>query len=76
MALRFITAEEAAEFVHHNDNVGFSGFTPAGNPKVVPAAIAKRAIAEHEKGNPFKIGMFTGASTVLGWTVSWHRPML
>lgn len=63
MALRFITAEEAAEFVHHNDNVGFSGFTPAGNPKVVPAAIAKRAIAEHEKGNPFKIGMFTGAST-------------
>lgn len=63
MALRFITAEEAAEFVHHGDNVGFGGFTPAGNPKVVPGAIAKRAIAEHEKGNPFKIGMFTGAST-------------
>lgn len=29
MALKFITAEEAASFVHHNDNVGFSGFTPA-----------------------------------------------
>ena len=63
MALKFITAEEAASFVHHNDNVGFSGFTPAGCPKVVPGAIAKKAIAEHEKGNPFQIGMFTGAST-------------
>ena len=55
MALRFITAEEAASFVHHNDNVGFSGFTPAGCPKVVSGAIAKKAIAEHEKGNPFQI---------------------
>ena len=25
MALKFITAEEAASYVHHNDNVGFSG---------------------------------------------------
>ncbi len=63
MALKFITAEEAASYVHNDDNVGFSGFTPAGCPKVVPAAIAKKAIAEHAKGNPFKIGMFTGAST-------------
>ena len=29
----------------------------------MPGAIAKKAIAEHEKGNPFQIGMFTGAST-------------
>ena len=63
MALKFITAEEAASFVHHDDNVGFSGFTPAGCPKVVPGAIAKKAMEEHEKGNPFQIGMFTGAST-------------
>ena len=35
MAFKFITAEEAAEFIHHNDNVGFSGFTAAGTPKVV-----------------------------------------
>jgi succinate CoA transferase len=64
MALRKITAEEAALFVKDNDNVGFSGFTPAGCPKSVPMAIAKRAEEEHAKGNPFKIGMFTGASTV------------
>ncbi len=63
MALKFITAEEAAMFVNNDDNVGFSGFTPAGCPKVVPTAIAKRAAEEHAKGNPFKIGMFTGAST-------------
>lgn len=63
MPLKFITADEAAQLVENNYNVGFSGFTPAGCPKVVPGAIAKRAIEEHEKGNPFKIGMFTGAST-------------
>src|ERR1035437_5666826 len=63
MALRYMTAEEAASFVKHGDNIGFSGFTPAGSPKAVPTAIAERAKAEHEKGNSFKIGMFTGAST-------------
>lgn len=63
MALKFISAEEAATFIHHDDNVGFSGFTAAGCPKAVPVAIAKKAREEHEKGNPFQIGMFTGAST-------------
>ncbi len=63
MALKFMTAEEAAALINHNENVGFSGFTAAGCPKVVPAALAKRAEEEHAKGNPFKIGMFTGAST-------------
>jgi succinate CoA transferase len=58
-----MTAEEAANFINNDDNVGFSGFTAAGCPKAVPAALAKRAEAEHQKGNPFKIGMFTGAST-------------
>ena len=61
MALKFITAEEAATFVHHNDNVGFSGFTPAGCPKVVSSAIAKKAIAEmfRQVGKPqfFKNGI-------------------
>lgn len=63
MALKFITAEEAAAVVQHNDNVGFSGFTPAGCPKVVTEALARRAEAEHAAGREFKIGMFTGAST-------------
>ena len=63
MAFKFITAEEAAEFIHHNDNVGFSGFTAAGTPKVVSVALAKKAEAEHAAGRPFQIGVYTGAST-------------
>ncbi|MDF9829212.1 acetyl-CoA hydrolase/transferase family protein [Parabacteroides sp. PF5-6] len=63
MALKFMTAEEAAQLIHHDQNVGFGGFTPAGCPKVVSTALAKRAEEEHAKGNPFQIGMFTGASS-------------
>lgn len=63
MGLKFITAQEAAEFVKHNDNVGFGGFTPAGCPKVIPHAIADKARREQAEGREFKIGMFTGAST-------------
>ena len=63
MSLKYITAEEAAKYINNDDNVGFSGFTAAGSPKVVPGAIANKAKEEHAKGNPFKIGVFTGAST-------------
>jgi acetyl-CoA hydrolase len=58
-----LTAEEAAALVNHDENIGFSGFTPAGAAKVIPTAIAQRAIAEHAAGRPFKIGVITGAST-------------
>jgi hypothetical protein len=63
MALKFITADAAALYISHNDSVGFSGFTSAGCPKMIPSAIARRAEEEHAKGNPFQIGIFTGAST-------------
>lgn len=63
MALKFMSADEAVRLVKNDDNVGFSGFTHAGCPKIVPTALAKFAEEEHAKGNPFKIGMFTGAST-------------
>ncbi len=63
MSIKILSAEEAAAFVKNDDTVAFSGFTPAGSPKVVPGAIAALAKAEHEKGNPFQIGMLTGAST-------------
>ncbi|MDP4239246.1 MAG: succinate CoA transferase [Bacteroidota bacterium] len=60
---KFVTAEEAAAYVNNGDVIGFSGFTPAGCPKEVPTAIAKRAEAFHAEGKEFKIGMYTGAST-------------
>ena len=58
-----MTAQEAARLVQDGDQVGFSGFTPAGCPKVVPQAIAQYAEEEHAAGRPFRIGVFTGAST-------------
>ena len=63
MRYKILTAEEAASYINHNDNVGFSGFTASGSPKVVPMAIAQKAETEHAAGRPFHIGMFTGAST-------------
>lgn len=63
MAYRIITAEEAASYIKHDDNVGFGGFTAAGTPKATTIALAKKAEEEHAAGRPFKIGVFTGAST-------------
>ena len=63
MAYNIMTADEAARFFKNGDNVGFSGFTAAGAPKMVPYAVAKMAEEEHKKGKEFKINIFTGAST-------------
>lgn len=63
MAYRIITAEEAASYIKNDDNVGFGGFTAAGTPKATTIALAKKAEEEHAAGHPFKIGVFTGAST-------------
>lgn len=60
---KFITAEEAASHINNGDVIGFSGFTAAGCPKVVPTALAKRAEEFHKQGKEFKVGIFTGAST-------------
>lgn len=49
-----MTADEAAEIIRHNDMVAFSGFTPAGSPKALPAAIARRANEQHEAKNRTK----------------------
>lgn len=63
MSIPFITAEEAAACIKNGDNVGMSGFTASGTPKVVTVALAKRARELHAKNEPFKINLFTGAST-------------
>ena len=60
---KVMSAEEAVQFVNHGDKVGTSGFTGAGYPKAMPAAIAEKAKATHEKGQDFSIDMYTGAST-------------
>ena len=57
-----MTADEAAEIIQHNDMVAFSGFTPAGSPKALPNAIARRANEQHEAKKPYQIRLLTGAS--------------
>lgn len=63
MAFPILSAEEAAALIPNDANVGFSGFTASGSPKVVTEAIAAHAVREHEAGRPYKINVFTGAST-------------
>jgi len=63
MTLPRITAEEAAAQIHDGQTVAFSGFTPAGAPKVIPRSIAAKAEAEHSAGRNYQIGVLTGAST-------------
>lgn len=57
------TAEAASTYINHGDNVGFSGFTGAGYPKALPAALAARMTTAHGRGEEFRIGLWTGAST-------------
>ena len=63
MAYRRITAAEGAAMIKNGDNLAMSGFTPAGVAKAVTKELAKIAVAEHEAGREFKVGIFTGAST-------------
>ncbi len=58
-----MTADEAAALIKDGDTLGFSGFTAAGTPRVVPAALAVRAEAEHAAGRPFQVNLYTGAVT-------------
>ncbi|MBN9422862.1 MAG: propionyl-CoA--succinate CoA transferase [Candidatus Accumulibacter sp. 66-26] len=60
---KIMTAEEAAQLIPSGVNVGMSGFTGAGYPKVVPSALAKRIMDANLYGKKFKIGVWTGAST-------------
>lgn len=60
--MKRMSADEAAEIIQHDQMVAFSGFTPAGSPKALPAAIARRASELHQAQQPFQIRLLTGAS--------------
>lgn len=57
------SAEEAARRITSGSTIGMSGFTGSGYPKAVPLALAARIEAEHAAGRPFRIRIWTGAST-------------
>ncbi len=63
MSFTFMTAEEAASHIFNGAAIGLSGFTASGAPKDTFDALAVKATAEHEAGRPFKVDIFTGAST-------------
>lgn len=54
---KITTPEAAAALIHPDDIVAVSGFTPAGYPKEVPLALARRMEKE-----PFQITLYAGAS--------------
>jgi succinyl-CoA:acetate CoA-transferase len=58
-----MSAAEAAELIAPGDHVGMSGFTGAGYPKAVPAALVERVKAAMARGDRFSVSVWTGAST-------------
>ncbi|MGY2736739.1 acetyl-CoA hydrolase/transferase family protein [Sphingomonas sp. UYP23] len=60
---RVMSAEQAAALITSGSTIGMSGFTGSGYPKAVPLALAARIEAEHAAGHPFRVRIWTGAST-------------
>jgi succinyl-CoA:acetate CoA-transferase len=60
---KIMSADAAAELIPAGANVGMSGFTGSGHPKLLPAALARRMKHAHAQGDAFRIGLWTGAST-------------
>jgi succinyl-CoA:acetate CoA-transferase len=63
LAEKIMSAEEAAALIQSGDQVGMSGFTGSGYPKVVPIALARRIAEAQIHGKKFQVTVFTGAST-------------
>ncbi|MDF3819364.1 succinate CoA transferase [Leptospira sp. 96542] len=57
------SAEEVANLLPNHVTLGCSGFTPAGYPKLIPQAFAKRIEEESKSGKTFSINLYAGAST-------------
>ena len=75
LSAKIATAEESMRYIHHGDNVGFSGFTGAGYPKAVPGALAGLGgEAEHAAGREFQIGLGPAPPPHPKPTASWPRP--
>ncbi len=63
LAAKVMGADDAAALIGDGTHVGMSGFTGAGYPKAVPSALARRIADAHARGDPFAVGVWTGAST-------------
>jgi len=63
LADRVMSAEQAAALIAPGATVGMSGFTGAGYPKAVPAALIRRVNEARARGDQFTVSVWTGAST-------------
>jgi succinyl-CoA:acetate CoA-transferase len=63
LARKVVPADAAAALIQPGETVGMSGFTGAGYPKQVPAALAARIADANAWGRHFRINVWTGAST-------------
>jgi len=57
-----LSPEEAVAHIPDGATVAFSGFGNVGAAKVVPRALAAHARRLHNRGEPFKIGVLSGAA--------------
>lgn len=60
---KIMSADAAAGLISSGMTLGLSGFTGSGYPKAVPLALAARIEAAHAAGEPFRVRIWTGAST-------------
>jgi succinyl-CoA:acetate CoA-transferase len=60
---KVVPVDAAAAMIGPGATVGMSGFTGAGYPKAVPLALARRISEANEAGTPFRVNVWTGAST-------------
>ena len=60
---KVMSAEDAAALIQPGTTVGTSGFAGSGYPKVVPQALAARIKKSGKDGMPFRLNLWTGAST-------------
>ncbi len=60
---KLIPAKAAAALIPPGCTIGMSGFTGSGYPKAVPQALARRIEAARLAGDPFRVRIWTGAST-------------
>jgi succinyl-CoA:acetate CoA-transferase len=60
---KVMSADEAAALIAGGSRVGMSGFTGAGYPKAVPAALVRRIEEANARGERLAVSVWTGAST-------------
>jgi acetyl-CoA hydrolase len=58
---KVMTAEETVKFFKPGMNLGWSGFTPSGYPKMVPIALAEH-VEKNKLQGKWKFNLFIGAS--------------